>query len=776
MAETDPKKVGSWEAPFTVDNVAVHATLLPNGLILCWGRRSDPMSMDEATMNEQKTVPFLLDPQIKTCKRTKGRPTRPGTPANPTKGVDVNIFCSGHCHLPDGNVFVVGGHIVDGDGAKLTFVYDWRNDDWIFKTEPNAGRWYPSALALADGSVFTISGSHKPNNQWTVNNIPQVWRQNPNISPPKVQDEYLTVRPPPAESLLYPRLFLMPTGEIFVAGSQARSQILTVDTSLTKVPNAAAIKDSIGDWNLDRTMKIPERQAGERQYGSSALYDSGKVIWTAGGNDAQFDNNGKVIIVDGTPTGPPTDRVEIIDLNKSPLEWRPATKMGIPRRHHNATTLPDGTVLVTGGTRGAGFNNIGDKMPVHTPELWNPENDTWTKMADETSDRCYHANALLLPNGKVLSTGGGEGGVAWSQLNPAKSNLTNAQLFSPPYLAEGDKSRPKVSGMPPLNSGKSIAVEYGQEIPVTIEGNDAIARVSWIRLGSVTHAMNMSQGVWFQRMSPPVKKQLTVKVPENANVLPPGHYMVFFVNSAGVPSIAPIVQILPKPTRPLPKAQNMEAAIVEPAVSSVSSRRMAVTLPEADKHMEAQQNRPHVTIGVIPVCPYGLGPCWGGAAEGLNAIDHVEAVRPVPDQDNSLAFVYLTDDNILPDIDLWRSQFAKTANGSYGIRGIELTLTGVVAKVATKGTTGSVLALTNAKAGWSVTLAPFKQSSQIRWDMATQTPKAVTDGELGAYAALGAAIDSSGEANVQVTGRLNMSDATSYSLDVREFKIASSAA
>jgi galactose oxidase len=302
-------------------------------------------------------------------------------------------------------------------------------------------------------------------------------------------------------------------------------------------------------------------------------------------------------------------------------------------------------------------------------------------MADEAPNRCYHSNALLLPNGKVLSTGGGEGGVDWSQLIPAKFNLTNAQLFSPPYLVGGDSSRPKVSGMPSVAVAKSTTVEYGQKITITIEGNDdAIARVSWIRHGSVTHAMDMSQAVWFQLVNPPATKQIIVNVPKGSNALPPGHYIVFFVNSAGVPSTASIVQLLPESTRPLSKAQKVETTVLRPVPGSVASRRMAVTLPEADKHMVAQQNRPHVTIGVVPVCPYGLGPCWGGAVEGLNAVDHVEAVRPVPDQDNSLSFVYLTDDNTLPDIDVWRNQFAKTANGSYGIRGIELTLTGFVTK------------------------------------------------------------------------------------------------
>jgi hypothetical protein len=113
-----------------------------------------------------------------------------------------------------------------------------------------------------------------------------------------------------------------------------------VDTSFATVPNAAAITDGIGAWNpnkttnLDKPMKIPERQAGAREYGSSALYDNGKIIWTAGGNDVVNDKDVKVIQNDG----PPTNQTEIIDLNKSPGEWQRSADMNIPRRHHNATT------------------------------------------------------------------------------------------------------------------------------------------------------------------------------------------------------------------------------------------------------------------------------------------------------------------------------------------------------------------------------------------------------------------------------------------------------
>ena len=58
--------------------------------------------------------------------------------------------------------------------------------------------------------------------------------------------------------------------------------------------------------------------------------------------------------------------------------------MKFPRRQHNATVLPDGTVLVTGGTRGGGgpnngFNDLRPGQPVHVAELWNPATGEWTR-------------------------------------------------------------------------------------------------------------------------------------------------------------------------------------------------------------------------------------------------------------------------------------------------------------------------------------------------------------------------------------------------------------
>jgi galactose oxidase len=128
--------------------------------------------------------------------------------------------------------------------------------------------------------------------------------------------------------------------------------------------------------------------------------------------------------------------------------------MNFPRRQHNATVLPDGTVLVTGGTQGMAnasqadnFNNLGPHAPVHQAKLWAPGNGggEWALMTTESVDRCYRSTALLLPDGRVLSAGGGE------FADPDHPNRPNspaachpeAQLFSPPYLLTGI-SRPTI--------------------------------------------------------------------------------------------------------------------------------------------------------------------------------------------------------------------------------------------------------------------------------------------------------------------------------------------
>ena len=130
---------------------------------------------------------------------------------------------------------------------------------------------------------------------------------------------------------------------------------------------------------------VATRKYGWRDYGTAAMYADGKIL-VAGGAD------------------PPTATAEVIDLNAATPSWRSVASMSIPRRHLNSTLLPDGTVLVTGGTYGPGHNNAA--TPVFAAELWNPATETWTTLASASVPRLYHSAAMLLPDGRVMTNGG----------------------------------------------------------------------------------------------------------------------------------------------------------------------------------------------------------------------------------------------------------------------------------------------------------------------------------------------------------------------------------
>jgi hypothetical protein len=141
-------------------------------------------------------------------------------------------------------------------------------------------------------------------------------------------------------------------------------------------------------------------------------------------------------------------------------------------------------------------------------------------MASIGKYRGYHSIALLLPDGRVLSAGGNVGGA-------------NAQVFSPPYLFAGP--RPTIVSAP----GEAT---YGQTVFIGTPDADTITQVTLVRTGSVTHTFDENQrflSLQFTQDS----GGLNVSLPANANLAPPGYYMVFLLNSAGTPSVAAIISI-----------------------------------------------------------------------------------------------------------------------------------------------------------------------------------------------------------------------------------------
>ncbi|MCO6428231.1 galactose oxidase-like domain-containing protein [Nitrosomonas communis] len=217
-------------------------------------------------------------------------------------------------------------------------------------------------------------------------------------------------------------------------------------------------------------------------------------------------------------------------------EWRDTSVRNVPevrgrhgsnpvRQHCNAVILPDGKILVVGGT-----TDGTDAHAVLTVELYDPARDAWTTLGNLSCPRVYHSVALLLPDGRVWIGGSDHDGAA----GMAARELT-IELFSPPYLSL--TSRPIVSAAP-----SSIGYATRFEI-VTPQATQQKLSIALVRCGSVTHAFNPDQRYVRLEIISAAGRVVTVASPPDANVAPPGYYLLFIVDELGAPSVGWFLQV-----------------------------------------------------------------------------------------------------------------------------------------------------------------------------------------------------------------------------------------
>jgi len=283
---------------------------------------------------------------------------------------------------------------------------------------------------------------------------------------------------------LYPRMVVLPSGKLFNAGPQ---------------PDTWMFDPSSKSWSLLANMNAPYR-SGE-----------GMVL---------LPGLGKVLVAGGQASGGGLRTAEIINLSSANPKWVYTGSMSYGRHDVNLVLLPDGTVLAVGGAQGARAY----RKPVKHPELYNPATERWTVMAAQKAQRGYHSTALLLPDARIISAGSDSGPLA-----------TTIEIYSPPYLFKG--RRPVVSSAP-----DSLA--YRQSFSITTPDSSSIAKVALIRADVTTHANHFEHryvGLAFRAGS----DQLTASAPASSTEAPPGYYMLFIVNSLGVPSVAKVLRVVP---------------------------------------------------------------------------------------------------------------------------------------------------------------------------------------------------------------------------------------
>ena len=468
---------GKWDAPVAWDIVPLHMNLLPTGKILAWGRNEQDGGMGQ---------PRLWDP-------ASGAPN-----AAPTIANDTMLFCAGHALMADGRLMVSGGHKLDDRGLDVTNIFDPATESWVAGLPKMAkGRWYPTVTTLGDGRLVTVAGKDTTK---TVVRVPEIWENN----------QWVTL---PGASLVlpyYPRDFVDPkNGLVFMAGERIQSRWLDVD---------AAGAGGRGQWTTGPT----HIWGFNRDYGSAVMYETGKILVVGGGGNTGWDTPDARSPV-------PTATAEKIDLMAGSPGWTSAGSMAQPRRHLNATVLPDGTVLLTGGVSGGGFNDLASA--VHTAELWDPATNDWTALAPNAIDRGYHAVSLLLPDGTVLHGASGDADIPGTSTPYPPQR--NHEIFHPPYLFRG--ARPLITDAP-------LEVGYGADFQVTTPNAAQVTAVRWIHLGTVTHAFDQSARANTLAFAPETDG-VRVTAPASPNSAPPGHYLLFILNRNGVPSAGRIVHI-----------------------------------------------------------------------------------------------------------------------------------------------------------------------------------------------------------------------------------------
>jgi hypothetical protein len=410
----------------------------------------------------------------------------PGTDTFATQPLTWDMFCNGMVVLPDGRVFVNGGNLQYDPfrGEPRNSVFDPVTETFSDLENMAHGRWYPTVTVLGDGRVMTFSGLSETG---STNTAVEIYTVGSGWSA-----EYPAGWTPP----LYPRMHLLPNGNVFYSGSGRGSRIFNTATRT---------------WSA---VMATTNYAGTRSYGTSVLLP----LTPANGYRP------RVMIFGGGNPG--TETTEIIDLSAATPAWQYGPPMSQPRIELNATILPSGKVLVVGGSR----NDEDAATASLNADLYDPATNTFSSAGANAFPRLYHSNALLLPDATVLVNGG----------NPQRGNYERRQeIYSPAYLFNGDGTpaiRPVIWDVGPG------ALRYGSTFQVNTPDAADIASIALVRPGSPTHAFDQEQrfiGLSYTAAS----GVLNVTAPPDGNIAPPGYYMLFILNSAGVPSVATFVHL-----------------------------------------------------------------------------------------------------------------------------------------------------------------------------------------------------------------------------------------
>ena len=512
-----PHLNGTWVVlPYQMPINPIQATLLRNGKVLIVaGSENDARNNSKGAESYRAAV---------------WDPTGSTESSITVQNLTYDVFCSGTASLPDGRELIVGGTSdYSFTGENRASIFDANTGRFVQSQNMVSGRWYASAITLADGRIMAMSGLTQTGGTSTTVEIYDLRNAGTGWNPPTS----LPFTPP-----LYPRLALLPNGKVFYTGQGSGNSNA----------NSWIFDPANGGW----TVSAPT--TANRTYGSSVILPLLPPSYTP-----------RVMNFGGGSPGSST--TELIDLSSANPSWTPGPSMSTGRIQMNAVILPNGNVLAEGGS----VNNESPNTPGKTADLYDPATNTFRSAGSAAYSRLYHSTALLLPDATVMSMGSNPG---------ARGSYQAAiEIYTPPYLFDANDHL-ITANRPAITAVSSPVVGYNSALSLGYTSTAAITSAVLVRPGSVTHAFDMEQrliGLCGPTPQQPncsgANNTLNLTTPPNPNIAPPGSYMLFLLDSNGVPSKAAFIQLTPYSTTPPSGSMDSPASDVTiPAGGTVSFR------------------------------------------------------------------------------------------------------------------------------------------------------------------------------------------------------------
>lgn len=600
-ARADASDLGVWSAPFredgfdgsrdangcvtnpdgTQDCLPVGASIvtLANGKVLYWNALENFEEIEYSTVAEvghygvdDQSRVLTIDPDDpadstwatpspSTGAATNADPEPLITPIDDPRVGDSSLFCTDQKLLFDGRVITVGGTdyyhdpgvpgtqfgVSELEGTKSTRLYDPVDNKWSLGDDMNYGRWYPSMVTFGDGKLFVASGVTrliKPVYTDRLEDSGTNVKQSETYDP---ETDQWTVNEGGEKSLpLFPRLHLLPNGKVFyaAAGQAFNPSGQSYDEALW---NFASVYDPNAQGAKWRDLGIPGLNTTAPGFRGSTFnamlplkppYDKAAFL-TAGG---------VLGVTPGSYVATDDSRIDVVDLSggEETMESFQTGPLNQRRWYSTGVNLPDGTVMAFSGGDLDGVVGPGGESPIRQAELFVPDADgtggTWKKMASATQPRTYHNNAVLLPDGRVLVGGNAPipNSYTYKQNNPstpAREFANNFhdpsfEIFTPPYALRTD--RPEFLGAP-------VTINRGSTIDIQVSDTEQIESVVLVRNTAQTHLIDGDQRTVELPIVDRQGSNSKVAVTDNANVLPPGPYLIFANKRAADGTLVPSV-------------------------------------------------------------------------------------------------------------------------------------------------------------------------------------------------------------------------------------------